>query len=129
MFYHQSITNRTDVSCSDVLGKQPGVDLYIYDRSNQDAFLGHVTVFPNFSEDNSNLEGWFKLEARSADEDTVTGEIHLKLHFQKTDKKQFGPEDFEILKLIGKGKSADSEARLPCRSDLIRRYFRSGLPG
>ena len=112
-------TNGTYVLYSDVLGKQPGVDLYIYDRLNQDAFLGHATVFPNFSEENSDLDGWFKLEARSADEDAVTGEIHLKLHFQKTDKKHFGPEDFEILKLIGKGKLAGLEVRIPCKSDLL----------
>ena len=31
------------------------------------------------------------------------GEIHLKISFQKTDKKHYGPDDFEILKLIGKG--------------------------
>ena len=67
---------------------------------------------PNLREDNSDLEGWFKLEARNAEEDTVTGEIHLKIHFQKTDKKQYGPEDFEILKLIGKGKLAHSKTTI-----------------
>jgi serine/threonine protein kinase len=44
------------------------------------------------------------LEARDAgEEDSVMGEIHLKISFQKTDKKHYGPEDFDILKLIGKG--------------------------
>ena len=55
------------------------------------------------SDDNTKLEGWFKLEPRDAQEETVTGEIHLELRFQKTDKKHYGPEDFQILKLIGKG--------------------------
>jgi serine/threonine protein kinase SCH9 len=49
-------------------------------------------------------DSWFTLEARDAEEaDTVMGEIHLKFSFQKTDKRHYGPEDFEILKLIGKG--------------------------
>ncbi|KAL8730815.1 MAG: hypothetical protein Q9181_004530 [Wetmoreana brouardii] len=87
----------------DVLSNESDIDIYIYDRSNQEAFLGHVRVSPNVSEDSSNLEGWYKLEARDPGEDRVSGEIHLEMRFQKTDKKHFGPEDFQILKLIGKG--------------------------
>ena len=49
------------------------------------------------------MGGWYKLEARDPEEDNVSGEIHLDFSFQKTDKKTFGPEDFQILKLIGKG--------------------------
>ena len=32
-----------------------------------------------------------------------SGEIHLEIMFEKTDKKQVGPDDFKLLKLIGKG--------------------------
>ncbi|KAL8895282.1 MAG: hypothetical protein Q9192_003734 [Flavoplaca navasiana] len=87
----------------DVLSDESDIDVYIYDRSNQEAFLGHVRVSPNVSEDNSKLEGWYKLEARGPAEDRVSGEIHLEICFHKTDKKHFGPEDFQILKLIGRG--------------------------
>ncbi|KAL8969791.1 MAG: hypothetical protein Q9197_004155 [Variospora fuerteventurae] len=87
----------------DVLSYESDIDVYIYDRSNQEAFLGHVRVTPNVSEDSSALEGWYKLEARDPEEDSVSGEIHLEITFQKTDKKHFGPEDFQIIKLIGKG--------------------------
>ncbi|KAL8843297.1 MAG: hypothetical protein Q9170_000155 [Blastenia crenularia] len=87
----------------DVLGDQSDIDVYIYDRSNQEAFLGHVRVSPNVSEDSSALQGWYRLEARGPEEDRVTGEIHLEMCFHQTDKKHFGPEDFQILKLIGKG--------------------------
>ncbi|KAL8719479.1 MAG: hypothetical protein Q9225_003529, partial [Loekoesia sp. 1 TL-2023] len=87
----------------DVLSDQSDIDVYIYDRSNQEAFLGHVRVSPNVSEDSSTLQGWYKLEARDPEEDRVSGEIHLEMCFHKTDKKHFGPEDFQILKLIGKG--------------------------
>ncbi|QDS75681.1 hypothetical protein FKW77_007627 [Venturia effusa] len=58
----------------DVVGEQSELDVSVYDRSNQEAFLGHIR-----------------------------GEIHLRLDFTKTDKKHYGPEDFQILKLIGKG--------------------------
>lgn len=88
---------------SDVLSDESDIDVYIYDRTNQEAFLGHVRVSPNVSEDSSKLEGWYKLEARGPAEDRVSGEIHLEICFHKTDKKHFGPEDFQILKLIGRG--------------------------
>ena len=48
-------------------------------------------------------EGWYKLEPRDPEEDQVSGEVRLEIRFQKTDTKQVGPEDFKILKLIGKG--------------------------
>jgi hypothetical protein len=86
-----------------VVGDNPDIDFYIYDRSSQDAFLGHVRLLPDVSVDNTNIEGWFKLEPRDAQEESVTGEIHLRLHYQKIEKKHYGPDDFQILKLIGKG--------------------------
>jgi protein-serine/threonine kinase len=88
--------------CSDVLGKSSDIDIYVYDHSNQEAFLGHLRISPQL-EDDSKIEGWYKLESREGQEEKVTGEIFLQMRFQKTDKKHYGPEDFQILKLIGKG--------------------------
>lgn len=87
----------------DVVGDHSEIDISIYDRSNQEAFLGHVRFCPNLVEYEKPYDGWFTLEPRDGEEDYVTGEIHLRINFQKTDKKHYGPEDFEILKLIGKG--------------------------
>ncbi|KAL8631926.1 hypothetical protein Q9189_002300 [Teloschistes chrysophthalmus] len=95
--------NLSNNGSSDVLSDESDIDVYIYDRSNQEAFLGHVRVSPNVREDKSALAGWYRLEARGPGEDRVPGEIYLEMSFQKTDKKHFGPEDFQILKLIGKG--------------------------
>ena len=86
------------------MGQKSDIDFYVYDKSNQEEFLGHVRMLPNTSEDNIHLEGWFKLTPRDAQEESVTGEIHLELHFQKTDKKHYGAADFQILKLIGRGR-------------------------
>lgn len=74
----------------------------MYDHSNQEAFLGHVRFCLNLTDDESPLDHWLKLEGRGS-EDQVTGEIHLRIRFQKSDKKTYGPEDFQVLKLIGKG--------------------------
>ncbi|KAL1971229.1 hypothetical protein VTN77DRAFT_181 [Rasamsonia byssochlamydoides] len=87
----------------DVLGDQSEIDVSVYDRYNHEAFLGHVRLSLNLKEDKSHLEGWFPLMARGAGDNQVSGEIHLEIHFEKTEKKTVGPNDFQILKLIGKG--------------------------
>ena len=88
---------------SDVVGDHSEIDISVYDRSNQEAFLGHVRFCPNLVEYEHPYDGWFTLEPRDGDADQISGEIHLRINFHKTDKKHYGPEDFEILKLIGKG--------------------------
>lgn len=88
---------------SDVMGDQSELDVTVYDRNNQEAFLGHVRLCVNLKEDHSRLEGWFPLAARGAGDNQVSGEIHLEMNFEKTDRKQVEPNDFLILKLIGKG--------------------------
>jgi protein-serine/threonine kinase len=88
---------------SDVLGTESDINIYVYDRSDHEAFLGHVKISPNLSEHNTKLEGWYKLQCRNLQEEQVSGEIYLNVHFRKTNKKQYGPEDFQILKLIGRG--------------------------
>lgn len=89
--------------CSDVLGRQSEIDISVYDRSGSEAFIGHVRLSLDLSEENPRREGWFPLNPRGPDDEQITGEIHLRMYFRKTDKKQFGPSDFQILKLIGKG--------------------------
>ncbi|KAI9663361.1 MAG: Serine/threonine-protein kinase [Alyxoria varia] len=86
----------------DVVGDHSEVDISVYDSSRQERFLGHVRFCPNLNEEDGSLDQWFKLEPRTA-EDNITGEVHIRMTFQKIDKKHYGPEDFTILKLIGKG--------------------------
>jgi hypothetical protein len=88
---------------SDVVGDHAEVDISVYDRANGEAFLGHVRFCPNLIEYDQPYDGWFALEPREGESAKVTGEIHLKLDFHRIEKKSYGPEDFEILKLIGKG--------------------------
>ncbi|KAL4880060.1 kinase-like domain-containing protein [Aspergillus karnatakaensis] len=87
----------------DVFGDQSEIDVSVYDRKDSEAFLGHVRLCVNLKEDNSRLEGWFPLATRGAGDAPVSGEIHMEMRFEKTEKKQVGPNDFQILKLIGKG--------------------------
>jgi len=61
-------------------------------------------VHPDVFHGTNAVEGWYRLEARDPEEDLVSGDVHLKISFQKTDKRHYGPEDFRILKLIGKGR-------------------------
>lgn len=87
----------------DVVGDQAELDISIYDKSNNEAFLGHVRFTPNLETFESAHEGWYKLKSREGETETITGEIRLRLKYKYTDKRSYGPDDFEILKLIGKG--------------------------
>jgi protein-serine/threonine kinase len=90
-------------STFDVVGENNEVDISVYDRAANDAFLGHIRTPLNLNDYNHQHEAWYKLESKEGHTEPVTGEIHLKIAFHATGKKSFGPEDFEILKLIGKG--------------------------
>ena len=87
----------------DVVGENNEVDISVYDRSNNEAFIGHVRLPLNLDDFEHQHEDWYKLTPRDAQSENVTGEIRLKIAFHATGKKVFGPDDFEILKLIGKG--------------------------
>ncbi|KAI5275319.1 kinase-like protein [Aureobasidium subglaciale] len=87
----------------DVVGDQSELDISVYDKKNQEAFIGHVRFSPNLENYDAPHEAWYKLKPREGETDNVSGEIQLRLSFQKIDKKAYGPEDFEILRLIGKG--------------------------
>ncbi|KAI5795438.1 kinase-like domain-containing protein [Peziza echinospora] len=85
----------------DVLGEHSEVDVSLYDRS-QETFLGHVRICPTLTRNQTVVDGWYTLEGRGGHEN-VTGEIKLSLTFEKTAKKHYGPQDFQVLRLIGKG--------------------------
>ncbi|KUJ08024.1 kinase-like protein [Mollisia scopiformis] len=89
----------------DVVGSDSRVNITIYDRSSAaEEFLGHVDLEANISEtENSPLSGWFQLRGKDNTDNGHPGEIHVEITFQRTEKKHYGPEDFQILKLIGKG--------------------------
>jgi protein-serine/threonine kinase len=66
-------------------------------------FLGHVDLEANLSENSAPTKGWFPLRGRNDIETGLPGEIYVEITFQRTEKRHYGPEDFQILKLIGKG--------------------------
>ncbi|KAM0286947.1 hypothetical protein ACHAQH_000631 [Verticillium albo-atrum] len=87
----------------DVVDSDMRVALAVYDHTaNGEEFLGHVDFQANM--DNP-VRGWYPLtgHADTMAENTPTGEIYVEATYQRTERKHFGPEDFQILKLIGKG--------------------------
>ena len=95
----------TNSYCSDVVNDDTRVDLTIYDRgSASEDFLGFVELNPELSEYDPNpIKGWYKLQGRKDSTASENGEIYVEISFERTNKKHYGPEDFQILKLIGKG--------------------------
>lgn len=87
----------------DVVGDNNEIDISVYDRANNESFIGHVRMPLDLSDYEHQHEDWFKLQPREGLDETVSGELHIKLAFHIAGKKSFGPDDFEILKLIGKG--------------------------
>jgi serine/threonine protein kinase SCH9 len=73
----------------------------VYDRQNEETFLGHARIRPRL-QDKQIVEQWFPLESRTPS-DAITGDIKLYLTYEITDRKHLGPDDFDVLRLIGRG--------------------------
>ncbi|KAJ5982825.1 Serine/threonine-protein kinase SCH9 [Penicillium sp. IBT 35674x] len=87
----------------DVVGALSEIDVAVYDRHDRETFLGHARLDIDLKEDRNRLEGWFPLVGRAAGDSQVSGEIHIQMQFEMTDRRQVGANDFSVLKLIGKG--------------------------
>ncbi|KAJ8058238.1 hypothetical protein OCU04_012433 [Sclerotinia nivalis] len=90
----------------DVVGSDTRVNITIYDRAQQaEEFLGHVDLQANLVENaDSPVSGWFQLHGKDDNLNAGNvGEVHVEISFQRTEKRHYGPDDFQILKLIGKG--------------------------
>ncbi|GAP84955.2 putative AGC AKT protein kinase [Rosellinia necatrix] len=90
-----------DVVDSDML-----VDISVYDHSSAgEEFLGHVDFQAIVPGKDEPVRGWFSLRgnADTTIDKEPTGEIYVEAFYQRTEKKHYGPDDFQILRLIGKG--------------------------
>ncbi|AOA64082.1 Serine/threonine-protein kinase [Komagataella phaffii CBS 7435] len=86
----------------DVIGASSELDISVYDEYRDGLFLGHVRILPKTIVHNTTSEKWLDLHPRVVGE-TVTGKIKVKLEYFDVTKRQYGPEDFEVLRLLGKG--------------------------
>ncbi|KAI6246454.1 Serine/threonine-protein kinase SCH9 [Erysiphe necator] len=89
----------------DVVGSDPSIHLTIYDRGlAADEFLGHTEFQANLTDiDSPPFKGWLQLQGKNDKDCANMGEIYVEVKFQPTRKRHYGPEDFQFLKLIGKG--------------------------
>ncbi|ODV88105.1 hypothetical protein CANARDRAFT_193554 [[Candida] arabinofermentans NRRL YB-2248] len=85
----------------DVVGAKSELDISIYDAAQDDLFLGHVRIKPQTIEE-TRAEQWLNLKSRINTE-MVTGKIRVKLEYSNTGKRHYTPDDFDILRLLGKG--------------------------
>lgn len=90
----------------DVVGSNSELEISVYDAAKDDAFLGQVRIFPgtNASTANNSTEAeWVPLKARVVGE-RVTGSLQIRWEYTPEDlKKLYGPDSFEVLRLLGKG--------------------------
>ncbi|KAK6337762.1 hypothetical protein TWF696_001242 [Orbilia brochopaga] len=88
----------------DVVQEESEIVIAIYDRENQENFVGMVRMKPTLRDEGTVIDEWFPLQPRTEEERAVvTGEIQLQVIYEKTAKKHYGPNDFQILRLIGRG--------------------------
>lgn len=82
------------------------VDISVYDHGSAgEEFLGHVDFQAILPGKDEPVRGWFSLtgNADTTRDKEPTGEIYVEAVYQRTEKKHYGPDDFQILRLIGKG--------------------------
>ena len=99
--YGMLTTRHSDVVDSDML-----VDISVYDQGVKGSeFLGHVDLQARRPDSKEPVRGWFALKghADTMEEDAPTGELYVEALYQRTERRHVGPEDFQILRLIGKG--------------------------
>ena len=88
-------------SIFDVIGQNSEIEVSVYDASQDDFFLGHARIRPRTDAENK-TEGWYSLRSRISSE-MVTGRVQIRFEYTKIGKHHYSPQDFEILRLLGKG--------------------------
>ncbi|BGP16551.1 hypothetical protein JCM10213_000537 [Rhodosporidiobolus nylandii] len=88
----------------DVMNEKSVLQVQIYDRSiEEEMFLGFCEIRPKLV-NNHTVDQWFSLAARPGEDHDVTGEIRIQIRYEKFDvKKGLHPNDFDFLRMIGKG--------------------------
>ncbi|GAA5854220.1 hypothetical protein JCM8547_001739 [Rhodosporidiobolus lusitaniae] len=88
----------------DVMNEKSVLQVQIYDRSiEEEMFLGFTEIRPKLV-NNHTVDQWFHLAARPGEDHDVTGEIRIQIRYEKFDvKKGLHPNDFDFLRMIGKG--------------------------
>lgn len=90
------------ISQSDVTMPDGEVIISLYDRDKNTAeeFLGLVKIRPPRVLEKIQ-DNWFRLLPRQW-KDKVSGDIHIQLTYKTVDQRSLTPDDFELLKMLGK---------------------------
>lgn len=90
-----------DEAIFDVISEHADLDISIYDAEWNDVFLGHVSIHPQLTSQRF-FDQWINLEPRAHDS-PVTGQVRVQLTYERIRNRHIGPDDFEVLRLVGKG--------------------------
>lgn len=90
----------------DVVGERSELEISVYDAAKDDAFLGQMRIFPSTESATTHTSSdaeWIPLKARVVGE-RVTGHLRIRWEYTCVDsRKLYGPDDFDVLRLLGKG--------------------------
>ncbi|KAA8904308.1 hypothetical protein TRICI_005534 [Trichomonascus ciferrii] len=90
-----------DEAIFDVTTGAGELEVSIYDAAHDEKYLGHARLTPELDETRPE-DRWLELEARVAGE-WVTGQVRVSVAYERVSARQYGPDDFEVLRLVGKG--------------------------
>ncbi|ODV59242.1 serine/threonine protein kinase SCH9, partial [Ascoidea rubescens DSM 1968] len=86
----------------DISNPNTQIEISVYDSVDNDRFLGYFNIHLNLAV-LTEASNWYTLKPRNND-DHVTGKVQIKYIYTTHNKKRkYGPEDFQILKMLGKG--------------------------
>lgn len=113
MYQRQSSTQQLQLGATapsihdaifDVVGSKSELDISVYDAGKDDSFLGHVRIFPSTITNKKSNSEWLQLKARIIGERVSSGSIKISWEYSSVDERRaYGPDDFEVLRLLGKG--------------------------
>lgn len=89
-----------DEALFDITPNDQQVQVFIYDAANSDKFIGWAMIRLDPS-GKGPVSTWLPLQPRTRGEH-VSGEVHISLNYERATQ-HYGPEDFEVLRLIGRG--------------------------
>ena len=95
-----------DDAIFDVTSNNSDLEVTVYDAGQNDICIGHVKIQPDFQQ-NRLSDQWYPLQPRPdaplGSNAGKYGQLHISLRFEHTGQQHFGPSDFQVLRLIGRG--------------------------
>ena len=88
----------------DVLKKRSELEISFYESSNSERLLGKLCIEPDiYSSNNCSEKRWYTMKNILGQNTSPESQICLEWSYKSNGQKTYGPDNFEILRMLGKG--------------------------